>query len=274
MLQKTECVDKHNILRRQESAADMSEMTWSEELGERAQELADTCVFAHALTTSCDGESIGQNLYIKSGGSFSASNAIQNWYDETTDYTFATRACTPGKMCGHYTQVVWADSTHVGCAKAFCPSLAVGDGTWSNAYLFVCNYGPAGNWRDQDPYTIGSPCSQCGNSLGHGGGKCDNGLCASCEPQSDRECTCLASDTSCSGQGLYNSGTCACECNSDYYGDSCENSCACEDAPGYSYSCSQWRDQYCSHPWYTAFMTEHCKSTCGFCATPAGTCGN
>lgn len=33
---------------------------------------------------------------------------------------YATSSCKPGKMCGHYTQMVWKTSTKVGCAYAVC----------------------------------------------------------------------------------------------------------------------------------------------------------
>uniref|UniRef100_A0A8C6RNX8 SCP domain-containing protein n=1 Tax=Nannospalax galili TaxID=1026970 RepID=A0A8C6RNX8_NANGA len=62
---------------------------------------------------------------------------------------FNTRKCK--KVCGHYTQVVWADSYKVGCAVQFCPR----DGAH-----FICNYGPAGNYPTW-PYERGAVCSDC-----------------------------------------------------------------------------------------------------------------
>jgi len=44
------------------------------------------------------------------------------WDGEKSDYTFATRTCASGKVCGHYTQVVWAKSKYLGCGYAYCPS--------------------------------------------------------------------------------------------------------------------------------------------------------
>ena len=46
--------------------------------------------------------------------------------------------------CGHYTQVVWAESSNLGCGYAQCTVNSPFDGfdTWDN---WVCNYDPPGN---------------------------------------------------------------------------------------------------------------------------------
>ena len=46
------------------------------------------------------------------------------WEAKKKDHTLSTQACTPSPQCGHYTQVVWAKSAHVGCACQSCPSLS------------------------------------------------------------------------------------------------------------------------------------------------------
>ena len=53
-------------------------------------------------------------------------------------------------MCGHYTQVVWASSIHIGCAYHWCQPLT---GAFSQATLLVCNYAPAGNLVGAQPFT-------------------------------------------------------------------------------------------------------------------------
>ena len=44
-----------------------------------------------------------------------------------------------GAMIGHYTQLVWAESTKLGCG-----AIKYEEGGYNKLYL-ICNYGPAGN---------------------------------------------------------------------------------------------------------------------------------
>lgn len=44
---------------------------------------------------------------------------------------------------GHYSQVVWVDSTVIGCGIAKCASGTLASGM--DAYMSTCNYYPAGN---------------------------------------------------------------------------------------------------------------------------------
>ncbi|KAI7979322.1 hypothetical protein LOK49_Contig397G00006 [Camellia lanceoleosa] len=46
-------------------------------------------------------------------------------------------------MCGHYTQVVWADTQKVGCASATC--------NHELGILFICSYDPTGNYPNVNP---------------------------------------------------------------------------------------------------------------------------
>jgi Cysteine-rich secretory protein family len=51
-----------------------------------------------------------------------AAAAIQSWLDEKADFTY------PTSTLNHYTQVIWATTTAVGCGTAQCPSLSIGAG--------------------------------------------------------------------------------------------------------------------------------------------------
>ena len=88
----------------------------------------------------------GSNLTPIAGGGLAS---VVMWENEKKDYTFTTNACTPGAMCGHYTQVVWAKSTEVGCAYQSCPSQP-----YKN--YWQCNYGAGGNYNGQLPYVAGT----------------------------------------------------------------------------------------------------------------------
>ncbi|KAI3435045.1 SCP domain-containing protein [Psidium guajava] len=69
--------------------------------------------------------------------------AVNMWVGEKPYYSYNSNSCAPGKVCGHYTQVVWRNSVRLGCAKARCAT----GGT-----LITCNYDPPGNVVGQKPY--------------------------------------------------------------------------------------------------------------------------
>lgn len=46
---------------------------------------------------------------------------------------------------GHFTQIVWKASTHVGCATVTCPKLGNVDSSVAEPFT-VCNYSPAGKF--------------------------------------------------------------------------------------------------------------------------------
>ncbi|KAK7811201.1 hypothetical protein U0070_019232 [Myodes glareolus] len=78
---------------------------------------------------------LGENMYLGERKS-TPKQIISRWYNESEHYNFENRTCS--KTCGHYTQVVWANSLKVGCAVADCPRIL-----GRSAALFVCNYAPA-----------------------------------------------------------------------------------------------------------------------------------
>lgn len=92
----------------------------------------------------------GENLYAYwrskpySGWHADPELVVRKWGEETQWYDDTTHTCSAprGKTCGHYTQVVWQYTTHVGCARARCEA----------AEVWVCNYEPRGNYLGVKPY--------------------------------------------------------------------------------------------------------------------------
>ena len=125
-------------------AAPLRPLAWSEDDALVARAYAEKCTFAHNPGRGARGE----NLYASSGAT-PVAQVVANWAGESAGYDYATGACRG--TCGHYTQLVWADTTHVGCAVKTCTANSpfAGKGSWE---LWVCNYSPPGNFVGKKPY--------------------------------------------------------------------------------------------------------------------------
>jgi len=154
-----------------------------------AQKHADACKWGHDknIDRSIPGRmSVGQNL-ARGYGTWRAS--IQGWFDEYKDYNYYTakqKRGREGKMIGHYTAVVWAKTTRIGCGYAACPGMR---------HHYVCNYGPAGNGRNMNgsnkkPYKSGRKGSACPNTLKNGLCDCGSKICLNGAPMDPNTCTC------------------------------------------------------------------------------------
>ena len=80
---------------------------WNNELARVAQNYAEQCIFAHnsdRVSQQSTFSSVGENLFASSGAA-DYSGFVQGWYNEETDYNYNSNECTPGAVCGHYTQV-------------------------------------------------------------------------------------------------------------------------------------------------------------------------
>nr|CAD7568113.1 unnamed protein product [Timema californicum] len=188
--EKDAIVNEHNRLRNivalgkesrgspgpQPSAANMNKISWDDELAGIAQRWVDQCQIDHDSCRRCERFNVGQNICM-SGSTihhrFDPSSQVRAFYDEVKYFNRTDVNCfnipePNSEVVGHYTQVVWADTTLVGCGLIYYP-----DGVW-NIYYMACNYGPAGNIIGDSLYKEGTPCSECA-------GGCDityTGLCA------------------------------------------------------------------------------------------------
>ncbi|KAL8140962.1 hypothetical protein V2J09_006983 [Rumex salicifolius] len=129
----------HNAARAQVGVGPMS---WDTSLVSYAQN------YANSRNGNCDlvhsGGPYGENLAWGSWSTFSGVDASNMWVNERQDYNYGSNTCAPGKVCGHYTQVVWRSSTRLGCARVPCNN----NGGW----LVICSYNPPGNYVGQRPY--------------------------------------------------------------------------------------------------------------------------
>ncbi|KAJ8007269.1 hypothetical protein DPEC_G00115790 [Dallia pectoralis] len=167
----TECVRIHNDNRSsvQPPASNMLYMTWDAGLAITARAWAKHCVFKHNIylrdvkRVHPVFSSVGENIWVETPPyTFSVMGAMRSWVNELRDYTYEENICQARKMCGHYTQVVWATSYKVGCAVEMCPN-GVKQTPFSDRVgaIFVCNYAIAGNMVGISPYQTGRECSAC-----------------------------------------------------------------------------------------------------------------
>ena len=140
----------HNVARANvmpAAASPLPSLTWDQDLAAIAQAYAENCVFEHSMAPD-----LGENLYANTG-STSPEEVVAGWVSEVADYDYDTNACAPDSQwgCGHYTQVVWADSLRLGCGVATCTENSPfgSSAAWQN---WVCNYDPPGNWVGEKPY--------------------------------------------------------------------------------------------------------------------------
>ncbi|NXI33861.1 GLIP1 protein, partial [Sterrhoptilus dennistouni] len=179
-----DCVRAHNTFRSKVNppASNMFRMSWDAALAKTAKAWAKKCIFDHNIYLEMPGKMhptfprVGENIWTGTARIFSVDAALRSWFNEVSNYKFSTNTCT--YVCGHYTQVVWAESYKVGCAVHFCNTVENFPGL-SDAAHFVCNYGPAGNYP-RKPYKEGQPCSRCSNE------KCVDKLCGKTKPPRPR----------------------------------------------------------------------------------------
>jgi uncharacterized protein YkwD len=123
-------------------------LTWSEEAAKKAESYVGQCKFEH----NPDRGEFGENLAAGTPGAMTTVDVVKGWADEAADYDYASNTCRKGKMCGHYTQVVWRNTKAVGCATRTCTKNSPFGAKFPTWQLWVCNYAPPGNYIGQKPY--------------------------------------------------------------------------------------------------------------------------
>ncbi|KAG7520048.1 peptidase inhibitor 16-like [Solea senegalensis] len=171
-------VELHNHYRGQvsPSASAMLPLKWDPSLKLLAEGYAAKCIWNHNRELTDTGE----NLFAGTG-SLDLREALEKWFLEHLHYDFNNHSCDEDKMCGHYTQMVWAGTHRVGCAFHLCSTME-GLG-WERVSFLVCNYYPPGNYEDERPYVEGDWCSRCPENLL----KCENNLCVAEEEEEEEE---------------------------------------------------------------------------------------
>jgi uncharacterized protein YkwD len=160
--EKQAIVSAHNQKRAgvNPSAQNMKTMVWDAALASSAQAYANKCISTAGTLMDHNADRskgfsyyVGENIYATQASVANGVDAVNLWYNEVTDYNYDTNTCAQGKICGHYTQLVWATSNKVGCGRASCPNIKYPN-------TIVCDYGPGGNTNGAKPYIAGSPVAE------------------------------------------------------------------------------------------------------------------
>jgi hypothetical protein len=134
----TRVLSLHNAER---SSLGMRDLQWDSALAEAASryaaELAATGKWEHSAAETRPGQ--GENLWMGTRGAYSPEQMVGHWVEEKAHFKWGTfpHVSRTGSFedVGHYTQIIWAETTRVGCAiRASADS----------EYL-VCRYSTPGN---------------------------------------------------------------------------------------------------------------------------------
>ena len=93
----------------------------------------------HTYQFNPAGNPYGENLGALGGAYNNYQHNVWDWYNEINSYSFAN----PGfsASTGHFTQLVWASSTALGCAAGYSA-----DG---QRHIIACEYNPPGNYAGE-----------------------------------------------------------------------------------------------------------------------------
>ncbi|VDM56642.1 unnamed protein product [Angiostrongylus costaricensis] len=157
-------------------AARMLKLVYDCKIEESASRHAQKCVFESSAISERPG--LGENLFHVSGmrTNFSVIGvwASQSWFSQLKeggvqpDNLFTWMVANQSFSVSQYSQMVWDRTYKLGCGAAIC----------SEGSVVICQYGPGGNFLDEEIYTVGEPCKTDGD-CGCDGCTCsrDEALC-------------------------------------------------------------------------------------------------
>src|ERR1700739_300721 len=158
----TTAADVNTILQihnSERAAVGVQPLVWSDKLAADAKSWADHLASLPPLPpddgwTSLGGKpqlvhaasGEGENLWAGGANFFSTAHMVQSWVSEKNNWNGGTfpSGCASGKVCDHYTQMVWRTTTNVGCATAI--------GNQGKFEFLVCRYSPPGNMAEEKPF--------------------------------------------------------------------------------------------------------------------------
>ena len=138
-------LDAHN---RERATLGLKPLTWNATLAAGAKawaaHLAETGLRAHSKPA--ERGNTGENIFAGTAGGYTPDEMVGGWLAEKPNFVNgafpAVVKAGDWHVVGHYSQIVWRNTTEIGCG------LATGGGS----DIMVCRYNPAGNLVGQVPY--------------------------------------------------------------------------------------------------------------------------
>jgi Cysteine-rich secretory protein family len=138
-----EILNAHNKYRQE---VNVPPLKWSNTLASNAQKWANYLASRGGNLQHSQNSGEGENLWAGTAGAFSYTQMVDSWGAEKRYFvngTFPNVSSTGNWYdVGHYTQIIWRNTTAVGCG------VARGGGK----DILVCRYGPRGNYQGQKVY--------------------------------------------------------------------------------------------------------------------------
>jgi len=132
-------LDIHNHER---SAVSVPPLVWSDSLAAGAKTWAELLATTGEFDHDFNRGNVGENIAGFFKGVSAPGEGQSKWVDEKMNWNDGM--CASGKVCGHYTQMVWRDTKEVGCGTA--------SGSGHPFSILVCRYSPPGNYPGQKPF--------------------------------------------------------------------------------------------------------------------------
>nr|CUU98018.1 hypothetical transcript [Hymenolepis microstoma] len=147
-IEKTHNLARSGIFPR---ASNMLALTYDLEMEDSASAWAKTCqdsTIPGRNTYLTFGQPVADFLYI-----------IYHWLMEQLSYFYTFNFCKHGEECHHYINMIWANSSSVGCAVEQCDQYF--PSSKKPVFLYVCQYGPPADFEAEHAYDFGRSCSKC-----------------------------------------------------------------------------------------------------------------
>lgn len=126
---ESDILDEHNVKR---ALHGVGALSWNATLTEFAKNYANSKFSCDNVQLIHLGGPFGENL---AAGYVGGRSPVDAWYDEISKYDYSN----PGYSgpTGHFTQLIWKDTTQVGCYEVKC------NNEWRQ--YTICEYSPRGN---------------------------------------------------------------------------------------------------------------------------------